>query len=67
MLKMNVVDDCVSCGLERILSVPPVDYALWCAGMPAQQAFPTLSASEREFLISSICPDCWDEMFGGAS
>lgn len=29
----------------------------------AQEAFPYLTASEREILISGICPKCWDKMF----
>lgn len=29
-----------------------------------QDIFPYLSASERELLISHICPKCWDDMFG---
>ena len=30
----------------------------------AQDVFPTLSAEEREFLISGITPNEWNEMFG---
>lgn len=30
----------------------------------AQEAFPHLSADEREFIISGIHPDEWNELFG---
>lgn len=30
-----------------------------------QDAFPDLNASEREFLISGVSPEDWNEMFGG--
>lgn len=30
---------------------------------PIQRVLPTLSADDRELLISSICGKCWDEIF----
>jgi hypothetical protein len=35
----------------------------WNNGMPAQDAFPNLSADEREFLISNTTPDEWERLF----
>lgn len=35
---------------------------LWAAGSPAQDALRFMSASEREFLISGICPAGWNTM-----
>lgn len=32
-------------------------------GKHAQDAFPYLSAQEREMLISGICGACWDNLF----
>lgn len=29
-----------------------------------QDIFPELSPGMRELLISGMCPDCWDDMFG---
>ena len=29
-----------------------------------QECFPYLGAAEREFLMSGICGQCWNEMFG---
>lgn len=34
------------------------------AGALIQDAFPFLSADEREFLISGILPDEWERLFG---
>ena len=36
----------------------------WDAGEPIQDAFPTLSADEREFIKTGITPQEWDAMFG---
>jgi hypothetical protein len=36
---------------------------LWALGTTAQCALRFMSASEREFLISGICPDGWEETF----
>ena len=33
-------------------------------GMLAQEAFPSLTPPQREFLISGITPDEWDKYFG---
>jgi len=33
-------------------------------GKLAQDAFPHLNADEREFLISGITPEVWEETFG---
>ena len=33
-------------------------------GEHAQNVFPTLSAEEREFLISGITPKEWNDLFG---
>jgi len=36
---------------------------LWQSGMLIQDAFPMLSAGEREFIKTGITPKEWDEMF----
>jgi hypothetical protein len=33
------------------------------SGSFASACFPSLSADQREFLISGICGKCWDELF----
>jgi hypothetical protein len=45
--------------------VNEADYWDWQDGALAQDAFPYLSADDRELLISGICPTCWEKSFGG--
>lgn len=35
----------------------------WCAGEMIQRVMPTLSASERELLMTQTCGECFDKMF----
>lgn len=37
----------------------------WNNGMLIQDAFPNLSADEREFIMTGMMPGEWDELFGG--
>jgi hypothetical protein len=39
-------------------------YIKWRNGMYIQDAFPTLSADEREFIKTGITPDYWNKVFG---
>ena len=56
---------CPFCGQIHIVTVEEMDYRFWeAADVPAQKAFPYLSADEREMLISGICPTCWEKTFG---
>lgn len=36
----------------------------WESGVLIQDAFPMLSADQREFLLTGITPDEWNAMFG---
>lgn len=62
---IDIITTCPICHKEHIISVKSEDYLEWCHGVHAQDAFPYLSADEREMLISGICPTCWASMFGG--
>ena len=64
MIKVSVIATCPFCGFESTISVGMTDLILWQAGKNAQDAFPYLSADEREALISCICPKCWADTFG---
>lgn len=57
--------ECPFCGTYREVYVSEANYVAWRDGELAQNAFPYLSANERELLISGICPQCWDKMFEG--
>lgn len=70
MMKINhkevcVVTTCPFCGRANEVEVNHMDYLDWQDGELAQDAFPYLSANEREMLISGCCPRCWDKMFWG--
>lgn len=39
-------------------------YSKWKDGMLIQQAFPTLSREEREFIKTGILPEEWTAVFG---
>lgn len=55
---------CPMCGRTSYLKVPTEGYTAWkLHNVLVQDAFPQLSAEDRELLISGICPDCWDAMF----
>jgi len=62
--EITVITGCPFCGLIHEVEVNEIDYLDWQDGTLAQDAFPYLDANEREMLISGICPDCWDKMFG---
>jgi len=54
---------CFVCGKPGTILVDSLGFTAWQAGTFAQVAFPSLSAGERELLISGTHPTCWDEMF----
>lgn len=57
---------CPFCGqYHEVLVYVDESYIAWENGdLLVQEAFPYLTASEREILISGICPTCWDKVFG---
>ena len=55
---------CPFCGKEYTVEVELKDYWAWQMGELAQDAFPYLSVTERESLISQMCPECQDKIFG---
>ena len=61
-----VVTTCPFCGHSHEVEVNEADYWDWEDGALVQDAFPYLSADERELLVSGICPDCWAKTFGGS-
>lgn len=46
------------------LDVTEQEFINWRNGELVQNAFPNLTASEREFLISGMTDEEWDEAFG---
>lgn len=69
MTKVNLEEICVVtycpfCGEAHEVYVNEADYLDWQDGELAQNAFPYLSADERELLISGICSTCWSSLWG---
>lgn len=46
------------------LDVTPEQLARWRAGEVAQHVFPTLTAADREFIISGCTPADWLAIYG---
>lgn len=59
-----IVDTCPICNKTHSVEVDIIDFFDWIDGTPAQVAFSSLSATEREQLISGICPACQNDIFG---
>ncbi len=62
--EVGVATQCPFCGHTHEVEVNKVDFLDWLAGMMAQDAFPYLSADEREMLITGIDSKCWNKYFG---
>ena len=54
---------CRMCREVYCVEVDAVGYEQWKAGALIQNALPTLSAEERELLISKTCDSCWNKLF----
>ena len=64
ILDCTVVTCCPFCHKAHEVAVNEMDYLDWQDGKLAQDAFPYLSASDREMLITGIDDECWNGMFG---
>lgn len=64
MRNLTVEISCPICGCVHTVEVDEVDFIAWQEGELAQRAFPYLSATEREQLISQFCPQCQESIFG---
>lgn len=53
-----------NCGGQKEITVNGPDLFKFRQGTLIQDAFPYLSADEREFLITGICNTCWEASFG---
>lgn len=60
---LAITTKCPLCGKTQDVVVESTDYADFLKRKHAQDAFPYLSASERELLISGICEECWNRVF----
>ena len=62
MIEINRV--CPFCGCSTVLNVSKIGFDKWTNGELVQKAFPTMSATDREILISGICSECQIGVFG---
>lgn len=59
----KIITSCPFCGHADAVFVNEDDYWDWQDGALVQDAFPYLSADDRELLISGCCSQCWNKMF----
>lgn len=63
MLTHVTTPPCMVCGRTSTLRVPVEGIEAYRQGALIQNAFPMLTADEREMLMTGTHPDCWDSMF----
>ena len=63
-MKINVEIICPFCGTEHSVEVDLAQFEAWQNGELIQRAMPDLTPTEREQLISRMCPKCQAEVFG---
>ncbi len=62
---MNITRTSQVSGITRSidLNITQEQLDAWSNGMLVQKAFPNLTPSEREFIITGITSEEWDELF----
>ena len=63
-MKINVEIICPFCCAEHSVEVDLAQFEAWQNGELIQRAMPDLTPTEREQLISRMCPKCQAEVFG---
>lgn len=61
---MDILLDCFGCGKDFSVKVPFEGFLAYQEGALIQDAYPDLSATDRESLISQLCPCCQKKIFG---
>ena len=61
---ITLVKTCPFCGNEHKITINEDAYIAgteaYRNGARIQDAFPNFTSNEREFLLTSVCPKCWD-------
>jgi len=60
---MTLAVPCPFCGNVTELEVPFKGFLAYRNGAYIQDAFPSLSADDRELVKTGICVPCWDKTF----
>ena len=61
---VTVIVGCIKCAEAQHITVGHADLDAWQGGKSIQNAMPYLSADDREILISGICGECFDKIYG---
>ena len=61
---LNIGRRCPFCNTVTVVTVDEDGLNAYNEGALVQKAFPDMSATDREVLISGICPKCQDDIFG---
>ena len=64
VMRTNVAMTCTFCGQFHLVEVDLEQLEAWRNGELIQNAMPDLTPTEREQLISGLCPKCQAEIFG---
>lgn len=63
ILKAVETRPCVGCGKRSHIEVDLDSYVSWRTGTYIQEAFPNLTAGERELLMTGTHDACWDALW----
>ena len=63
-MKIDVSIICPFCGADHTVEVDLARFEAWQSGELIQNAMPDLTFTEREQLISGLCPKCQVKAFG---
>ncbi len=63
-VRVNLIGNCVFCNESWAVEVNLTDLEKYESGALVQNAFPYLSATDRECIVSGMCPTCQDKIFG---
>ena len=64
IMRTNVAMTCTFCRKFHLVEVDLEQLEAWRNGELIQNAMPDLTLTEREQLISGLCPKCQTEIFG---
>ena len=62
-LDLQLELECMYCDYKEVITVSEADYISWHNGQFIQDAFPYLTAGQRELMISNTCDNCWNRFF----
>lgn len=60
---MRLMKKCPVCGQVGFMDVDAEGYTLLTQGVEVQDAFPTYSASEKQFIATGLCYNCQEKVF----